>query len=614
MGALWCERAHRLARLPSRRGEHQSGSNLPARVPATFGRPRPADPGRPRQTVAVPADPLRPDATDHALDLTEAPLRTTLYRGGSVYSPTDPFATAMVVAGDTVAWVGSDEAARAQVGQVDDVIELDGALVTPAFVDGHVHTTDTGLALTGVPLSEARSLTEALEMVERASRASAGRPVIGHGWDETAWPEGRPPTRTELDRASHGGVVYLSRVDVHSAVVSSALAQAVGLRDHDGWSDSGRVERDAHMVVRDATRTGMAPEVRRELQSVALRAAAAAGIATLHEMAAPHIVPRADTASLAELGDDPTMPDVLTYRGEFAADPERALALVAEMAAEGITVAGLAGDLNIDGSVGSRTAAFSSPYADDTRVDHCGHLYLDPEQVATHLVACTEAGLQGGFHVIGDAGVDVGRRGAAAGGGPCRRGQAPRCEAPAGARRGASAEDASVLADLGVSASVQPVFDEWWGGPSSLYVQRLGRQRGGQLNRIGSMAAAGVVLAFGSDSPVTPFDPWGAVRAAVFHHDPAQRISARAAFAAHTRGAHRAARRDGEGVLALGSTATFAVWEPTDLVVQAPDARVAAWSTDERSGTPGLPDLTPGVATPACRQTVLRGRTVFAAG
>lgn len=540
--------------------------------------------------------------------------RTTLYRGGSVYSPADPFATAMVVSGDTIAWVGSDEAARAQAGQVDEVVELEGALVTPAFVDGHVHVTDTGLALTGVPLNEARTLVEALEMVERASRAGAGRPVIGHGWDETTWPEGRPPNRSELDRASHGGVVYLSRVDVHSAVVSSALAQVCRLRDHDGWSDDGRVERDAHAVVRTATRTDMDPAVRRELQAVALRAAAAAGIATLHEMAAPHIVPRADTASLAELATDPMAPDVLTYRGEYASDAGQARALVAELAAEGITVEGLAGDLNIDGSIGSRTAAFSTPYADDDRHDHCGHLYLDPEQVAAHLVACTEAGVQGGFHVIGDVGVASAVEGLRLAAERVGTGRLRAAHHRLEHVEGAGPEHAAALADLGVSASMQPVFDAAWGGDDSLYVLRLGSEKGQTLNQIGSMAAAGVVLAFGSDSPVTPFDPWGAVRAAAFHHDPQQRISARAAFAAHTRGAHRAARRDGAGVLALGATATFAVWEPTELVVQAPDARVAAWSTDERSGTPGLPDLTPGAPHPVCRRTVLRGRTIHAAG
>ncbi len=175
--------------------------------------------------------------------------------------------------------------------------------MTPAFVDGHAHTTDTGIALTGVHLAGARSLGEALALVESASRASRGRPVLGHGWDETAWPEGRPPTRAELDRASHGGVVYLSRVDVHSAVVSSALASSLRLADHDGWDDTGRVEREAHAVVRDATRNGLDPAVRDGYQEAALRRFAASGVLTVHEMSAPHIAPRDDLAGLVRLAD-----------------------------------------------------------------------------------------------------------------------------------------------------------------------------------------------------------------------------------------------------------------------------------------------------------------------
>jgi hypothetical protein len=109
---------------------------------------------------------------------------------------------------------------------------------------------------------------------------------------------------------------------------------------------------------------------------------------------------------------------------------------------------------------------------------------------------------------------------------------------------------------------------------------------------------------------VTPFAPWEAVRACAFHHVEEQRISVRAAFAAHTRGAWRAVGRDGEGVLAVGAPATFAVWAAGDLVVQAPDDRIQAWSTDPRSGTPGLPDLSPGTPAPACLLTVARGRTL----
>ena len=77
---------------------------------------------------------------------------------------------------------------------------------------------------------------------------------------------------------------------------------------------------------------------------------------------------------------------------------------------------------------------------------------------------------------------------------------------------------------------------------------------------MGAMHGVGVALAFGSDSPVTPLDPWGSVRAAAAHHNPVYRMSVRAAFAAHTRGGWRAVHLDDEGVLAPGAPATFAVW------------------------------------------------------
>jgi predicted amidohydrolase YtcJ len=133
------------------------------------------------------------------------------------------------------------------------------------------------------------------------------------------------------------------------------------------------------------------------------------------------------------------------------------------------------------------------------------------------------------------------------------------------------------------------------------------------MNPYAALAAAGVALALGSDAPVTPLDPWGTVRAAVEHRTPGSGLSARAAFTAHTRGGWRAARVEGAGELAPGAPATFAVWDlPGELVVQTPDARVSAWSTDPRSGVAGLPDL--AGPDPTCRVTVVAGREVWRAG
>ena len=78
------------------------------------------------------------------------------------------------------------------------------------------------IGATGMSADGASSVTLVEAGEERAHR-EGGRPVLGSGWDESTWPESRPPSATELDRASYGGVVYLARADAHSAVVSSAL-------------------------------------------------------------------------------------------------------------------------------------------------------------------------------------------------------------------------------------------------------------------------------------------------------------------------------------------------------------------------------------------------------
>lgn len=151
-----------------------------------------------------------------------------------------------------------------------------------------------------------------------------------------------------------------------------------------------------------------------------------------------------------------------------------------------------------------------------------------------------------------------------------------------------SREEISRLAGLGAVVVVRPRDDD----PPPL----------------ASLAAAGVPLAFGSGG--RDGSPWQTVAAAVNHPDPDQRISARAAFAAHTRGGWRAAGLPSVGALVPGAPAHYAVWEAAELVVQAPDERIQAWSTDPRSGTPGLPDLSPGVELPRCLRTVVWGRVV----
>ncbi|MFH8341671.1 amidohydrolase [Streptomyces sp. AM6-12] len=521
--------------------------------------------------------------------------RTLLLRNGDVHSPADPFATAMVVEAGHIAWVGSEGAADAFADGVGEVIDLDGALVTPAFTDAHVHTTATGLALTGLDLSAAPSLDAALALVrEFAAARPADRVLLGHGWDAARWPGGRPPTRAELDEATGGRPLYLSRIDAHSAVVTTALLDMVG---GDLPRADAPLTKDAHHAVRAAAFAAITPAQREEAQRTALTHAASLGIGSVHECGGPQISSEDDFTGLLQLAAALPGPRVLGYWAEQDVDKARELGAI-----------GAAGDLFADGALGSHTACLHAPYAD---ADHSGTAYLDTDAIAAHVIACTEAGLQAGFHAIGDAAVTSvvdGVRAAAEKVGLARvRAARHRVEHA----EMLTPETVAGFAELGLIASVQPAFDALWGGEGGMYARRLGAERARTLNPYAALLRSGVPLAFGSDSPVTPLDPWGTVRAAAFHHTPEHRVSVRAAFTAHTRGGWRAIGRDDAGVLVPGAPADFAVWRTGELVVQAPDDRVARWSTDPRSGTPGLPDLTPGAELPRCLRTVVGGRTVF---
>ncbi|MGJ7418652.1 amidohydrolase [Streptomyces cinereoruber] len=529
--------------------------------------------------------------------------RTVLLRGGEVHSPADPFATAMVVERGHVAWVGSEGAADAFASGVDEVVDLEGALVAPAFVDAHVHTTATGFALTGLDLSSAASLAEAAERVRaHAAARPEDRVLLGHGWDASRWPERRPLTREELDGLTGGRPLYLTRIDVHSAVVTTAMLDLVpGVRDLDGFHDGLRpLTGDAHHAVRAAAFGAVSARQRTEAQRAARARAASLGIGTLHECGGPRISSEEDFTGLLDLAREEAGPRVVGYWADL--DVERARDLGA---------LGAAGDLFADGSLGSHTACLHEPYADHADAGHTGAAHLDATTVALHVVACTEAGLQAGFHAIGDAAVTAvveGFRAAAEKLGLARiRAARHRVEHV----EMLTPETIAAFAELGLTASVQPAFDALWGGEEGMYADRLGADRARTLNPYAALLRAGVPLAFGSDAPVTPLDPWGTVRAAAFHRTPEHRISARAAFTAHTRGGWRAVGRDDAGTLVPGAPADYAVWRTEELVVQAPDDRVARWSTDPRSGTPGLPDLSPGADLPVCLRTVVHGRTVF---
>ncbi|HET9501867.1 MAG TPA: amidohydrolase family protein [Marmoricola sp.] len=506
---------------------------------------------------------------------------TLLIRDAVVHTGTadvhDEAPSCVVVQDDRIVHVG-DDAAAAYPGA--EVLHAQGALVAPAFVDAHVHTVMSGYLRTQLDLSTVSSLGETLELVARAAREldDPDEVIVGQGWDDSAWKERRPPTATELDDVAPGARIFLTRLDGHSAVLSPALMLAIdGLPEHLGYGHHGHMTLDAMAHAVAAMGELIGPRRRLAAARAAMVGFASQGIAAFHEAAAPHLGPAYEVELVRQAAAEAGLLPTVYWGVHLAVEEARALG-----------ARGLAGDLNADGSIGSRTAALHTPYED--RPGHTGHVYLTPEEMAAHVVLCTREGLQAGFHCIGESGVEALTEGFRLAekelGRDAIRAAGHRLEHV----EMATSETLAMMADLGLHASMQPLFDELWGGPEQMYAERLGERWRG-MNSIGAMHRAGINVALGSDTPVTRPMPWDAIRAACRHHEVDQRVDRATAFRMHTVGGWRA-------------TADPDLHPDTGTLVPGAPAHLAVWRTELDGSLPALD------ASPVIERLVVAGRTV----
>ena len=496
-----------------------------------------------------------------------------LVHAGLIYSPGNPDASSFVLHDGHFSWIGDRESAQIFEADVDHVVDLGNAFIAPGFVDSHVHISATGLQLAGLNLTGVESARTALDALGVACSETHDM-VLGAGWDDTMWPDAHLWTAENVAAVAGERTLYLSRVDVHSAMCSSSL---LGATDGTAILVSGA----EHESARKQMLSQLSNDQRAEAINAALSQAARQGIVALHEHGGPAISGTHDFTQVLTLGSSPDVPQVFGYWGSI--DIAQAQVLGAH---------GCGGDLCVDGSLGSHTALLAENYVgSQTR----GNEYLDEDQIAEHLIAATNGGIQTGFHAIGDEAIARIVRALESVVRVCGESAVRRLRHRIEHAEMVKKDHLDVLSRLGIVLSVQPVFDELWGGTGAMYEKRIGHERASAMNPFADISESGIVMAFGSDSPVTPINPWRAIRAATLHHNPSQRISARAAFVAHTRGGWRAVGDDTAGVIAVGAPAHFAAWKVDQFVVDVPDVRKTAWSVDPRSGTPPLPDLALGL-------------------
>ena len=485
-------------------------------------------------------------------------------------------ATAVRIAGGRITHVGSNNAIRAARDNAGEVIDARGGLVLPGFDDAHIHLRGGARQLDHAQLYPLETVEAIRAVIAAHAAATPEREwVEGGGWLYAPFP-GSLPTRQLLDAIVPDRPAYMGCYDGHTGWANTAALRLAGITAETPDPSNGVIVRDA-----DGEPTGALKEEAQLLverfipvpTEVEDRASVRRAIAGLHAM------------GITAVQDAWLEPDELQFWIRVHADGELALRFRgALIMAPGQTLAEWrvrldayealafllrggdfldAGILKtfVDGVIETRTASMLAPYEGDASA---GLPAWEPAGLDAFTAEADRRGWQVEAHAIGDRGVrlalDAFEHAAANGpwtGDPHGRGAAPGTH-----ERRHRVEhietidpvDVPRFAHLGVIASMQPYHGDPSPNQISVWAGNIGPERASRAWAWRSLRDAGARLAFGSDWPVVPYDPFIALNNAVNRQTtdgrpaagwlPGERLSIKHALEAYTAGSAFAAHAD----------------------------------------------------------------------
>ncbi len=469
-----------------------------------------------------------------------------IFLGGQVWSgvPGEPMAQALAVKSGFVQSVGSDREIRALRGRDTEVVRLEGRMIVPGFIDSHTHFIPGGFQLSSVDLRDADSREElGRRIFEFSSGLEAGEWITGGDWDHEMW-GGELPHRDWIDMATLTRPVFVSRLDGHMALANSVALEMAGITASTPVPPGGEIVLDPDTgeptgILKDEAMTlvsGVIPEPSEEDLDGALddavEYALSMGVTQTH-----HMGTWTDFETFRRAHADGRL-KMRVYSVVPISTWERLRDFVAENGTgdDHLWWGGLKGF--VDGSLGSTTAWFYDPYADDPSTS--GLLTTDTASLRRWALAGDAAGLQLIIHAIGDQAndwlLDLYEQAIEENGPRDRRFRIEHAQH-------LSAAAFPRFAELGVIPAMQPyhaIDDGRWAE------KRIGSERVETTYAFRSLLDAGAPLSFGSDWTVAPMDVLCGIYGALTRRTldernpygwvPQEKISLEEALTAYTQG------------------------------------------------------------------------------
>jgi predicted amidohydrolase YtcJ/beta-lactamase class A len=427
-----------------------------------------------------------------------------------------PWAEALASRGERIIAVGSTDEVKKLINQQTRVIDLQGKLALPGFIDNHTHFMSGGFQLLSVDLRDAATEAEFARRIKAyAEKVGPNRWITGGDWDHELWPGGPLPTRELIDRHTPNNPVFVSRLDGHMALANSVALRMAGVTKETKDPPGGTIVRDPKTgeptgVLKDAAMSlvsNLQPEPSDaeydQALAAAMREAARLGVTSIQD-----ITYWPDYRVYKRFRDA----DKLTVR-VYSRTPISSWKQQADIIRRGgagdewLRLGGVKAFM--DGSLGSTTALFFEPYKDAPATSGLA-VGDNPEGTMKRLVKeVDKAGLQCSIHAIGDRAnnllLNYFEEAAKENGPRDRRFRIEHAQHLAAA-------DIPRFAKLGVIPSVQPyhaIDDGRWAE------KRIGPERIKTTYPFRSLLDTGATLVFGSDWTVAPLSPILGIHAAV---------------------------------------------------------------------------------------------------
>lgn len=426
-----------------------------------------------------------------------------------------PFAQALAIGKGKLIAVGSNEEIMAFATTDTRVIDACGNSVLPGFFDVHTHFTGTGLNATAVDLTDVTSHDELFSALRAKNEAlPPGVCLRGFGYNETKFAEKELPPQEALDKMFGERPVFLIRVDAHSCYLNQAAFRLLDIREDlegvikEGGVFTGVLRAKANSVARKKLNEQlMTDEMRYEALRYSSDIAVKVGVTTVHALEGGSLFADEDVKALLKYQDRLDVQTVVYHQ-----NPDVDL-----VKSEGLCRIG--GCITVDGSLGSHTAALLEPYSDAP--DSQGILYYSQKEIDDVVMEAHTSGMQIAMHTIGDAAIErlltAYEKALAKHPRSDHRHRFEHFSVP-------TYEQMQRAKAIGAYISVQPSF-VYYAKQSSMTLDRLGPDRIRRLYPFADLLNAGLMLAGGSDSDITPISPLLGIHACLSHFDPIQNLS-----------------------------------------------------------------------------------------